>query len=151
MGGNGILLLGGGGGIVGPWQGSCCCAVCFLLVFVLYWWSFVADLASVMLAGKPGCPRQGNVVILHCRPGCWVHALLLLCAIVGLCVLLASSSILAGPLVGGTVPHCFAMYLTAPLSKSCAYLTAPLPNHVPTSLLSSQSVFLPDYLALSWP
>ena len=79
----------------------------------------------------------------HCcypRPGCWVHALLLLCAIVGLCVLLASSSFLAGPLVGGTVPHCFAMYLTAPL-----------PNHVPTSLLPSQSVFLPDYLALSWP
>ena len=68
------------GGIMGPWQGSCCCAVCFLLVFVLYWWSFVADLASVMLAVKPGCPRQGIVVILDHAAGfmrCYCYVLLL--------------------------------------------------------------------------
>ena len=46
------------------------------------------------------------------------------------CSMEPSTSVLARPTMGVTVPHCFAMYLTAPLT-----------NHMRTSLLPSQFVF----------
>ena len=48
-----------------------------------------------------------------------------------------SFSVVTRPLVGGAVPHCFAVYM---------YLTAPLPNHTCTSLFT-----LVQYHALSFP